>query len=410
MTVPYCPALKRHLAGPIAPFLDGFEAGLRACGYSYSSGKTYLVGAVHLGAWCRRRGIAVQQLNENVLERFVGHFKRCTCSVRRRSSSWQRWADSAAARHVLRYLRSRGVTPPETIPADSPLVAGFRYWMLRHRGVAEGTARWHVRWARELVRTFGADPKSYRPVDMATFALERARSRRYCRASTQMLIGAIRMFIRYLVVYHRCSAALSDALPKVANWRLATLPRYLPPEAVECVLRVPDSKTPSGARNKAVLLLLARLGLRAGEVTRLRLSDLDWSKGRIRVIGSKNGRVAWLPLPGDVGAAIRRYLSHGRPLTDDDHLFIRTKAPFVGHVKASAITHIAARSLRKAGVDAPFYGAHVFRHSVATKLLRHGWTLDAIGALLRHRSRETTAIYAKVDLTTLRLVAQPWPR
>jgi integrase/recombinase XerD len=164
-----------------------------------------------------------------------------------------------------------------------------------------------------------------------------------------------------------------------------------------------------GMRNRAMLLLLARLGLRAGEVGRLQLTDIDAAKSRVRVVGSKTGGVAWLPMPRDVAGALRLYLAKGRPPTADTHVFVRMLAPFTSSSRAAIVTHVATRALLAAKVDAPTRGAYVFRHSLATQLLRTGWTLDAIGALLRHRNHNTTAIYAKVDLKTLRLVIQPWP-
>jgi site-specific recombinase XerD len=162
-------------------------------------------------------------------------------------------------------------------------------------------------------------------------------------------------------------------------------------------------------RDHAILMLLARLGLRGGEVAGLRLSDIDSTRGRIRIVASKSGHVDMLPMPRDVQSSIVRYLKRGRPRTADDHVFVRSHPPFVAGASASMISQMVERTLRKAGVTAPNRGAYVFRHSIATKLLRAGWTLQAIGALLRHRHEETTAIYAKVDFGTLRAVVRRWP-
>jgi integrase len=220
-------------------------------------------------------------------------------------------------------------------------------------------------------------------------------------------VRAIRSFLRYLHYKGLVDADLSLAVPKVARWRLSTLPKYLPAAQVRQVLRHCDRTTVLGRRDYAIMLLLARLGLRAGEVVKLRLEDIDWENTRITVCGK--GRWAQLPLPADVAKAIASYLRHARPRCSSRRLFIRDYAPIEGFSRAGAIACIVKRALKRAGVVSVRKGAHLLRHSLATDMLRKGASLDEIGEVLRHKSSDTTAIYAKVDINALRALALPWP-
>jgi integrase/recombinase XerD len=217
------------------------------------------------------------------------------------------------------------------------------------------------------------------------------------------------MFLRFLIVEGHCAADLDAAIPVLAHWRLSSLPRYLPADDVERVIASCDPALPVGVRDRAILLLLARLGLRAGDIVRLRLSDIDWKGAWIHVCG-KGRRDTRLPLTQEVGQAVVAYLKRGRPRTDADALFVRCRAPFRALRSHCAVSMIVDQALHRAGVTRPSRGAaHLLRHSVAASMLRQGASLHEIAALLRHRSIETTQIYAKVDVTALRQIAQPWP-
>ena len=217
------------------------------------------------------------------------------------------------------------------------------------------------------------------------------------------------MFVRFLIAEGQCAVGLDAAIPTLAHWRLAALPRYLQPEDVERLIASCDRASPVGRRDRAILLLLARLGLRAGDIVHLRLSDIDWKDAWIQVCG-KGRRHTRLPLTQEVGQAIVAYLQNGRPRTNADTLFVRCRAPFRAFGSPGAVSMIVDRALRRAGVVRPSRGAaHLLRHSVATSMLRQGASLQDIAAILRHRSIETTQIYAKVDITALRQIAQPWP-
>ena len=220
---------------------------------------------------------------------------------------------------------------------------------------------------------------------------------------------ALRMFLRFLIAEGKCAADLDAAIPVLAHWRLSSLPRYLQPEEVERVIASCDPNSAVGRRDRAILLLLARLGLRAGDIVRLRLGDIDWEEAKIRVSG-KGRRETRLPLTQEVGDAVVDYLKAAVPTPTPRCCFsalVRLFAPSGSHC---AISVIVAQAMRRAGVSCPSRGAaHVLRHSVATAMLRHGASLQEIAAVLRHRSIETTQIYAKVDVTALQQIAQAWP-
>lgn len=218
------------------------------------------------------------------------------------------------------------------------------------------------------------------------------------------------MFIRFLIAEGRCSETLIDAIPTVANWRLSSLPHYLSPDDVERVIKTCDTSTPSGIRGRAILLLLARLGLRAGDVIKMRLADINWKRGTVMVSG-KGRRQVEMPLSKEVGDAIVAYIRHARPThSSSGLLFLSTRAPVHELRSHSSMPIIVSDAMRKTGVASPGGGAaHVLRRTLATTLLRQGTSLQDIATVLRHRSIQITQIYAKVDVHELRQIAQPWP-
>jgi integrase/recombinase XerD len=219
---------------------------------------------------------------------------------------------------------------------------------------------------------------------------------------------ALRSFLHYARYRGDITLDLVAAIPSVANWSMSSIPRAIPAESVRQLLASFNRRTAQGRRDYAILLLLARLGLRASEVAFLELDDLDWEVGQVTVRGKRGARAA-LPLPADVGAAIAAYLQHGRPHSPSRRVFVRALAPAVGFAGPSAIACVVRDALERAGVNAPTKGAHQFRHALATQMLRRGASLSEIGEILRHRSPETTTIYAKVDLDALRPLALAWP-
>lgn len=310
-----------------------------------------------------------------------------------------------AVRLFFEDLRRRGAIPAEP-PATMPkIVDEFDLWMQQHRGSAERTLADY----RPLVVSFveSCQGRRWNHLDaktVRTYVIEQRK--KLTPARMLFLVRALRMFVRFLVATGRCPSHLDRSVPSMPHWRLATLPRYLDADVVEHIVASRSTTTLTGVRDRAVLLLLARLGLRAGEVRALCFPDLDWERGRLRVVG-KLRRPAWLPMPQDVGDAILAYLRM-RPPCQLQQVFLCTTAPYRA-LSATGVGGICQRAIDELGVESPNKGAHVFRHSAATTLIRHGASLDDIGRLLRHASRESTAIYAKVAFTSLSRIAQPWP-
>lgn len=226
--------------------------------------------------------------------------------------------------------------------------------------------------------------------------------------TAKLLTTALRSFLQYGRYRGDIRLDLAAVVPLVANWSMSSVPRAIAPDQVRRLLARINRRTAVGRRDYAILLLLARLGLRSGEVVFLELDDIDWKDGSFSVRG-KGGRRFQLPLPADVGEAIVAYVRHGRPASNSRRVFLRAKAPFRGFLGPSAVGSIVRHALLRAGIDAPTTGAHQFRHGLATEMLRHGASLSEIGELLGHRSPETTKIYTKVDLDALRTLALPWP-
>jgi site-specific recombinase XerD len=277
--------------------------------------------------------------------------------------------------------------------------------MHQSRGVTQTTITGYSRVLRQLLEALGSKTESYTAAQLRTFVL--GQSQGYSHSKAETVVTAVRMFVRFLIATEQCADALRYAIPRLGRWRQAALPSYLEPATVERLIDGCDPSTPLGARDRAVLLLLARLALRAGEVAALRFDDINWPHGRLRVSG-KTRREAWLPLPQEVGDAILHYLGTARPAVVQDAVFLITRAPYTP-ILTRQVSQTAARAIRRAGIDAPSHGAHLLRHSAATALLRQGLPLQAIGSLLRHRDVDTTALYAKVDVDLLRGVALPWP-
>jgi site-specific recombinase XerD len=229
------------------------------------------------------------------------------------------------------------------------------------------------------------------------------------RFHTRNLVVTLRHYLRFLAERGECPAHLVEAIPVLSNRGTETLPRHLEPDRVEALIAACEPATSAGKRDRAVLLLLARLGLRAGDIVTLRLEAVVWDEGVLLVCG-KGRREAALPLPQDVGDALFDYVQNARPVVEHDRLFLRTIPPFAPLASPATVAHLVKRAIERAGItDTPSRGAHMLRHSAATGMLRAGATMESIAAILRHRSVETTNLYAKVDVRMLGEIAQPWP-
>jgi site-specific recombinase XerD len=310
----------------------------------------------------------------------------------------------------LKHLQETGqidCPPAELTIATPPLIAGFCQWMHQQRGTCESTLSNYTRHIRELLTRAGDEPSTWDARTLRDFVLEGSRTSGW--AAAKQRTTALRVFLRFLIAEGRCASALDGAIPVLVHRRLSSLPRYLSAADVERVIASCDRASAVGRRDRAILLLLARLGLRAGDIVQLRLRDIDWKGAWIHVSG-KGRRETRLPLTHELGGALVTYLRRSRPQTDTDVVFVRSRAPFRAFRSHCAVSVIVDRAFTRARVARPSRGAaHLLRHSVATSMLRHGASLHDVAALLRHRSVTTTEIYAKVDVTALRTIAQPWP-
>jgi integrase/recombinase XerD len=393
--------------GSAGSLLESFSQALSEAGYATMIARRHLRAAEHFIYWTHRHGMPVRKLSEQSLARFDRHLSRCHCPHYGHSKQVR---VVHGARLFLTYLQdTRIITLPSVEPPvhdPAPLLA-FCQWMHQQRGTCDVTLSAYSIYIRELLRRLGEEPSRFDARRLRAFVLEKSRSCGW--AAAKNCVKALRMFLRFLIAEGQCAVGLDAAIPTVAHWRLASLPRYLQPEDVERLIASCDRTSAVGRRDRAVLLLLTRLGLRAGDIVHLRLSDIDWKDASIHVCG-KGRRHTRLPLTQEVGQAIVAYLKKGRPRTNADTLFIRCRAPFCAFGSHTAVAHIVDKALRRAGVVRPSRGAaHLLRHSFATSLLRQGVSLQDIATILRHRSLETTQIYAKVDIPSLRQIAQPWP-
>lgn len=376
-------------------------------GYAEITARRHLRAAEHLIHWTGRRRTPIATLDERFVEDFVHHLDRCRCPRYGRTHQLDL---QNGVRLFFGYLRRAGVlVAPITEESieDPALLVSFCCWMRQQRGTCDATLYNYSLPLRDLLKSLGEDPGAFGAQNLRQFVLET--SQRCGWATAKRCTTAVRMFLRFLISDGKCAAGLDASIPNLAHWRLSSLPRYLQPEEVERVIAACDPATSVGRRDRAILLLLARLGLRAGDIVQLRLSDLDWKEAGIRVSG-KGRHQTLLPLTQEIGDAIATYIKDARPQTDVDTLFIRSRAPFRALASHCAISVIVAQTMRRAGVTCPSRGAaHVLRHSVASSMLRQGASLQEIAGVLRHRSIATTEIYAKVDVIALRDIAQPWP-
>jgi site-specific recombinase XerD len=392
--------------GPLASHVEAFAAQLLHKGYAQNTVRAKCDVLADLSRWLERRGLPLAALDEGRLTQFL---------VTRRRRNNTRRGDRATGHQLLEHLRGLEEIAAAVQGIDrTPLACltrEFEEFLHAERGLASSTVCDYSDTARDfLADRFGGQAlhlERLRPQDLHGFILREVQ--RVSRSHGKGAVTALRSFLRFLLQRGAIPTDLARTLPGVATWRLSHLPKSLPPEQVEQLLACCDRSTPTGKRDYAILLLLARLGLRGGEVLAMTLEDLDWERGEI-VVRGKGQRLERLPLPADVGAALACYLRDVRPARTTRRVFIRMKAPLQGFAGPSAICCVVRRALRRAGLNPELKGAHLLRHSLATNLLRRGASLGEIGQLLRHREPTTTQIYAKVDIAALRRIALPWPR
>ena len=391
------------VAGPLSPFRDGFGSWLEAVGYSRTMRAEHLRLMAALSRWLEERGKAGEWLSRPVVAEFLAGRQDARVPTGR---------SMTGIRPLMEYLRGARAAPPdEPEPASGPAeeaIAEYASYLRTERGLAAATVRRETHLIRPFltgrIRDSLADLETLTAADVQAFVLDCART---APPSTVQRTGtALRSLLRFLHLQGITAAPLAGAVPATANWTLSGLPRHLTREETARILDSCNRATVTGRRDRAVLLLLARMGLRAGEAAGLRLDDIDWRAGEITVRG-KGSRHERLPLPPDVGEAIAAYLRDGRPArARGREVFAGVRAPH-RPLTRGAVTQIAASASQRCGLGTVF--AHRLRHTAATEMLSAGASLDDIGQVLRHREARTTAIYAKVDYDRLRSLARPWP-
>lgn len=388
-----------RVEGPLGPFVDGFVAYLAEQGYSHGSVQGHVLRVRQMSGWMTAQGVEVAQLTPATVERFLEDRRREGRTV---------MISPRGSRPLLGYLAGLGVLPPEDRAASCVelLLEDFRTYLLSERGLQANTAAHRVDAARvflaERPEPLGDALARLTAAEITAFVLER--SRRGSVATASNVISGLRALLVFLHLRGDTPHSLVSAVPSVAR-RASLLPRGLDAAQVALLIESCPPRSAVGRRDRAVMKLLVRLGLRAGEVARLQLDDIDWRACEIVVVG-KGPRLERLPLPHDVGEAIVDYLRDGRPRVPCRALFLRSKAP-IGGLSSEGVTGIVARAGARVGL-APL-GAHRLRHTAATEMLRAGASLPDIGQVLRHRRLQSTAVYARVDRDRLKTLALAWP-
>lgn len=392
-----------HMTGPLEPQASGFAAELSRQGYTRVSAAFQLQLMAHLSRWLASENLESRGLSAVVVERFLDA---------RRAAGYTNYRSIKALRPLLEYLRDRGAAPlPAAEAPTSPgavLLERYRHYLAIERGLAPSTVRGYLDALRPFVAgRMGAEGLALAPLtskDISAFVVAACPGR--AQGSAKLVVTALRSLLSFLHLDGVTARSLVAAVPKVASWRLAGLPRALDPLQVRRLLGSCDRRTTTGRRDFALLTLLARMGLRAGEGAALALDDIDWRSGEL-VVRGKGNRSERLPLPADVGEALADYLRRGRPRTGVGRaVFVRIKAPHRA-LSSSGVSGVVAAAGRRAGLGV--LSAHRLRHTAATAMLRAGAPLAEIGQVLRHHRALSTAIYAKVDRGALRLLARPWP-
>ncbi len=399
--------LSRAPEGPLATHIVPFARSMREQGYAHYSLYRQVLLAACFSEWLRQREVALRGITSDHPQQYLRYRARRVRPSR---------GDAAALRHLVDFLRGERVIPAEKQVPAHPLThaerctQAYEQHLRDARGLARATIINDVPFIRSFLKDrFGGGLVTLSHLcarDVVRFVQHQAPRLHPKRA--KLLTSALRSLLRYARYRGKVKLDLAAAVPIVANWSMSSIPRAIGTDAVRQLLASIDRSTAVGRRDYAILLLLARLGLRASEVAFLELDGIDWKAGQLSVRG-KSGQRSDLPLSTEVGKAIVAYLRRGRPPCSSRRVFLRARAPVCGFRGASGVGSIVRHRLQRAGVVAPTYGAHQFRHGLATDMLRQGASLSEIGELLGHHNPQTTKIYTQVDLDALRTLALPWP-
>jgi site-specific recombinase XerD len=389
--------------GPLAPYAAGWRAELAARGFAPHSITAHAQLMAHLSRWLVGTIHSLDGLSDEVVDEYL---------EARRAAGYRNRTSMRAMAPLLGYLRGLRVIPAPVAPLPATpidaLISEFGDYLTNERGLVPATVHHHRRFARLVLAELGASSEAelagVTAARVTSFTVSQAKRR--SPGDMRSLVSAVRSLLRFLYLTGRLSQPLASAVPTVPGWRFGSLPRGVGAGQVAAILASCDRDSAVGRRDYAILVLLSRLGLRAGEVIGITLDDINWRAGELRVVG-KADQIEKLPMPADVGEALADYVRYGRARTSCRHLFVTVRAPFTKLALNTSISGIVERACQRAGI--PPFGPHRLRHAVACDLLAAGASLTEIGQLLRHRSERSTAVYAKADIDTLRTVARPCP-
>lgn len=392
-------------AETLQPHLDIFISKLSKKGYTTLTLENYYDSISHFATWIKNKNIPLRKVATQTLSQFSQH--RCYCIVGRKGNKLSAKYIRRVNRFIL-YLGQEGI-----INIKSPLPKRITYHYLKNfkkslecRGLSCRTIVTYEYSMLTLLPLLGDNPKEYSPnlIRKVFYDIVKKKS----RCEVKKLVTALRSYLRFLSVEGMCIPDLDNVIPTVAEWKLSSLPKYISSDEVEQTIAACNIHTRQGIRDRAIILLLYRLGLRAGDVSNMRFDDINWNEGTIQVSG-KGRREVKLPLPQEVGDSLLVYINNVRPLAPIDKIFLCLNAPHRPFPNSSGISSVVSAALKRAGIDnPPSHGAHLLRHSAATTMLRKGASLEAVSTMLRHQSLDMTGYYAKVDIPRLMQLAQPW--
>lgn len=398
--------LQQVPEGPLGAYIAPFVDFISAQGYSLSSIRRHACLAAGFSRWLKKKGVQLHSTTPDHTKRYLRY------RARRLKPGL---GDVAAFRHLIIFLRGEGAIPSQREPALQLVAAerctqAYEHYLREVRNLADATISNYVPFIQRFLKArFGNGVVKLSHLcarDVVRFVQQQAPTLHTKRA--KVMTCALRSFLKYARYRGDVVLDLAAAVPVVANWSMPSIPRAISADHVSQLLGSIDRRTAVGRRDYAILLLLARLGLRSGEVTFLNLDDINWNTGTLSVCG-KGGLRNEFPLSLEVGQAIAVYLEDGRPPSASRRVFLRAKAPICGFRGASGVGSLVRHALKRAGISSPTFGAHQFRHGLATEMLKQGASLGEIGDVLGHRHPQTTKIYTKVDVDALRTLALPWP-
>jgi len=392
--------LLRLRRGPLGDYLDRYADWLSEQGFCRVAARLHLVQIADFSLWLSKRGLTLNDVQPTIIDSFIEDRRRRV----------KPHAERSTLQRFFRLVRPEAYAPaPSPLTASQVLLEDFRCHFLEERGAAPVS----YLTLQPILHQFLAECFPDGTIDCARLTAKdvigfvRRHAYRHSPGRAKLLVTALRVFLRYLRERGDITTDLAATVPRVATWPGSTIPKFLSPDQVRQVLAQCDRDSPRGRRNYAILLLLSRLGFRADEIVRLTLDNIDWENGHISFRG-KGGHWDQMPLPADVGEAIVRYLQDARPPSPCRRLFLRHAAPKTGFTNSGAISSLVRRAILRAGINTQRKGSHLFRHSLATRMVNEGSSLPEIAELLRHQSIETTNLYAKVDFHALRSIALPW--